>query len=64
MLQERKNGKNDMDGFSYYKNIANFEPFHLNILLSANLLFMKSNVGKIKTGEGGGGNGRNNGCVF
>ena len=50
--------------FSYFKDIANFEAFRLNILLSANLLFMKSNVGKIKTGEGGGGNGRNNGCVF
>ena len=39
-------------------------PLEHYILLSANLLFMKSNVGKIKTGEGGGGNGRNNGCVF
>ena len=32
-------------------------PLEHYILLSANLLFMKSNVGKIKTGEGGGGNG-------
>ena len=38
--------------FSYYKNMENFEAFRLNILLSANLYFMKSNVGKIKTGEG------------
>ena len=31
-----------MHGFSYTYNIANFEVFRWNILLSANLLFMKS----------------------
>ena len=31
-------------GFSYYKNIANFEAFRWNISLSAKLLFMKSAI--------------------
>ena len=31
-----------LHGFSYTKNIANFEAFCLNISLSANLLFLKS----------------------
>ena len=34
--------KKKLHGFSYTKNIANFEAFCWNILLSANLLFLKS----------------------
>ena len=31
-----------LHGFSYYKNMANFEAFRWNIKLSAKLLFLKS----------------------
>ena len=38
-----KNEKNYL-GFLIHKNIANFEAFRWNILLSANLLFLKSTL--------------------
>ena len=40
---EKKNGKSNF-GFSNIWNIANFEVFCWNILLSANLLFLKSDT--------------------
>ena len=40
-LHEMKNGKSNF-GFSYIKNMANFEAFHWVISSSINLLFLKS----------------------
>ena len=37
-----KNEKNYLCGFSYYKNMSNFDAFLWSIKLSANLLFLKS----------------------
>ena len=36
--------KKKLHGFSYSKNIANFEAFHWNISSSINLLFLKSDI--------------------
>ena len=33
-----------LHGFSYAQNIVNFEAYRWNILLSANLLFLKSDI--------------------
>ena len=39
-------------GFSYSKNMANFEAFHRNISSSINLLFLKSDLAICQEGGG------------